>query len=111
MLWGQVGRADLGFRPSQSDGPDSRLHPLLLLREDMVDDGAHLGAGTVGALVRPGIGRSLCVLKWIMEWRPALRIAVSLAADRWAVSAQTALAKASGRETRSAARRHGRLHR
>ena len=44
----EVGKADLGRRPGDADGPDEQAHPGLLFGKDVLDVGAYLGFEVVG---------------------------------------------------------------
>src|SRR5215210_3480079 len=60
---GEVGEADLHLRPRDSDGSDAERHRPFLVREDMLDGGADLGAAGVAT---PDVGR----------YRPTSRLTV-----------------------------------
>jgi hypothetical protein len=55
----EVRQSDLHRRSGDADGADERIHPVLLLREHMLDLGADFRFGVVGAPDRAGHGAPL----------------------------------------------------
>ena len=55
----EVCQSDFHFSPGDADGADEQIHPVLLLRENMLNLGADFRFRVVGAPDRAGHGASL----------------------------------------------------
>ena len=86
----EIGHADLGGRPCDTDCSDEQVHPVLLRSEDVHDPGADLDFSALARRVVSDIGRPFGFLRWMRLTKPFFSRFASLAADRWAVGPDAA---------------------
>jgi hypothetical protein len=89
---GEVGQADLHFRPPQTDRANDEAHRPFLVSEHMLDRGADFRLERIGAPGALGHRLALGLLAVIRETRPRDFSIASVLAERSAVSAHTSLA-------------------